>query len=92
MTDINTMPVRELIVELRKQASELGVEHLATTLFTATMVTRIEQEADRADAAVALLKEGVECCNDLMTKTDIYLGVNEAIDRAVTFKKKVAEL
>ena len=51
MTDIHTMPIRELIDELRKKASELGTEHLLTVLWNNAIVARLEAEADRADNA-----------------------------------------
>lgn len=51
MSDMMTMPVRQLITDLRKQASELNDENLIRVLFVNTMINRLEQEADRADAA-----------------------------------------
>ena len=62
MTDLNTMPVRELIAELRKKNEELGTEHLITVLYNSAMVNRLEQEADRADAAEAEERHWREEC------------------------------
>ena len=50
MTDIANMPIRKLIEGLRKKAAELSDDHLITVLFSNAVVTRLEQEADRADA------------------------------------------
>jgi len=58
-TDIGTMPVRELITEMRKQAAELPREDFIRTLFINIMVNRIEQEAQQKgepwDQAVKLM-------------------------------------
>ncbi len=70
--DIGSMPVRELITEMRKQAAELPREDLIRTLFINVMVNRIEQEADRADKAeqqvgeLKALAEGLQTACDLM--------------------------
>jgi len=37
----------------------------------------------------SLITEAVGVCNDLITKTDVYLGVNEAYRRHDAWKKKV---
>jgi hypothetical protein len=72
MSDLGTMPVRELITDLRKQAAELPREDFIRTLFVNIMVRRIEQEADRADKAeqrvadLTALAEGLQLACDMM--------------------------
>ncbi len=47
--DLMNMPVRDLIIGLRKKAAELSDDHLITVLFSNAVVKRLEMEADRAD-------------------------------------------
>lgn len=79
MSDLGTMPVRELITDLRKQAAELPREDFIRTLFVNIMVRRIEQEADRADKAeqqvadLTALAEGLQLACDMMREKTIDL-------------------
>lgn len=57
MTDsMNDMPVRELITAVRGQVKDLGSEQLIVTLVLNVLMTRLEREANLADAALKFIQ------------------------------------
>ncbi len=83
-TDIMNMDVRALIKGLRKKASELSDDHLITILFNSAVVNRLEQEADRADAAEAEERAWRHECRLETEKVEILLKCKpsaEALDQ-----------
>lgn len=72
MSDMATMPIRELIADMRKQISELPREDMLRALVLGVLTSRIEQEADRADKAeqqvgeLRALADGLQTACDLM--------------------------
>ena len=65
--DLNTMPVRELIKEMREEAKSLGPEEILRTLVVMALVARIEEQADLADAAQEKIREAVLLMEPLET-------------------------
>ncbi len=47
--DMNTMPIRDLIAQVRERVRALPPEQLVITLVMNCMCNRLEQESDRAD-------------------------------------------
>lgn len=55
-SDMNTMPIRDLISSLRVQASELPPADMIRMLFVNCMVNRLEQQANLADGLAKKLR------------------------------------
>ena len=61
MSDLATMPVRELIAAVREKVADM--EPLYALVFS-VLINRLEQEADRADALEQRLKNEIENFTD----------------------------
>lgn len=49
MGDMATMPIRELIADMREQVTKMDSADLIKIMFVNVMVSRLEQQADLAD-------------------------------------------
>lgn len=56
--DMRTMPVRDLIDQLRTKVVEMPPEMMLQKLIISVLIRRLEDEADRADRAETQLREG----------------------------------
>ena len=71
----------ERLTAQRNKAIEAGANEVSY---------RVELEAENEHLRAAL-EEGLEVANDLINKTDIYLGINDAYDRHDKWEKQAAK-